>query len=309
MAGPQHLALAATTSTTRPTARRRSELDPVKRAAMFIRMNDLRASRPRRHPGGRTGRGSAAVSNKLRRDCQRLGHRPLRRCRTGTARRDRRSARRRPDEHYILGACSSRSRACSASASSCSRCWRSRRATRSRSWRPIRTCRPRCGRTCARKFGLDDPVWLRYLRWLAAMAAGRLGLLLRQPRRRRHADPAARCRRRSFVIGSSQILALADRAAGRHLRGDAALFAVRPDRQHARLRRLLAADLLHRPAASSCSSRSSSTGCPSSTAPTSRRPAGAGAGSTSGRRSCRSPCSACSRAPPGRATCARRCST
>ncbi len=33
-----------TRSTTRPTARRRSELDPVKRAALFIRMNDLACS-------------------------------------------------------------------------------------------------------------------------------------------------------------------------------------------------------------------------------------------------------------------------
>ena len=95
------------------------------------------------------------------------------------------------------------------------------------------------------KFGLDDPIWLRYLRWLVAMLHGDWGfsfvsridvdtLILQRV-------PATLC-----VIGSSQILALADRAAGRHLFGDAALFAVRPDRQHARLRRLLAADLLHR---------------------------------------------------------------
>ena len=46
------------------------------------------------------------------------------------------------------------------------------------------------------KFGLDDPVWSRYLHWLVRHAAGRLGLLLRQPHQRRHADPAARCRPR-----------------------------------------------------------------------------------------------------------------
>ena len=41
----------------------------------------------------------------------------------------------------------------------------------------------------------------------------------------------------------------------------------------------------------------SSTGCRSSTAPTSAPPAGAGTGSICGRRSCRSRCWACSRAP------------
>ena len=41
------------------------------------------------------------------------------------------------------------------------------------------------------KFGLDDPVPMRYLHWLDRHAARRLGLLLRQPHQRRHADPAA----------------------------------------------------------------------------------------------------------------------
>ena len=52
-----------------------------------------------------------------------------------------------------------------------------------------------------------------------------------------------------FVVGSSQILALASRAPGRRLCRDAALFDLRPDRQHVRLCRLFAADLLHRAAA------------------------------------------------------------
>ena len=98
------------------------------------------------------------------------------------------------------------------------------------------------------KFGLDDPVWMRYLHWLAAMLQGDWGfsfvsrmdvdklILQRLPttldRDRRLADPGA-----------------SGRAAGRRAGRDAALFAVRPDRQHAGLHRLLAADLLHRPAA------------------------------------------------------------
>ncbi len=81
------------------------------------------------------------------------------------------------------------------------------------------------------------------------MLQGRLGLFLHQPRRRRQADPRQRAAgdagRDRRVAGRGA----ADRAAGRHLLGGAALFAVRPDRQHARLHRLLAADLLHRPAA------------------------------------------------------------
>ena len=118
------------------------------------------------------------------------------------------------------------------------------------------------------KFGLDDPI-CRALRALARRhAAGRLGLLVRQPRRRRHADPAAPAddavRHRLGADAGAP-----GRAAGRRLRGDAALLAVRPDRQHARLRRLLAADLLHRAALHPGVQRSSSTGCPSSTAPTS----------------------------------------
>jgi peptide/nickel transport system permease protein len=98
------------------------------------------------------------------------------------------------------------------------------------------------------KFGLDDPVWTRYYHWLLAMVQGDWGFLLRQPHQRRHADPAApadhpggdRCRPAARHPGRP-----AGRRAGRY----AALLDLRPDRQHARLRRFLAADLLHRPAA------------------------------------------------------------
>ena len=41
MAGPQHHALDATTNTTSCSRRPQAELDPVKRAALFIKMNDL----------------------------------------------------------------------------------------------------------------------------------------------------------------------------------------------------------------------------------------------------------------------------
>ena len=97
------------------------------------------------------------------------------------------------------------------------------------------------------KFGLDDPVPVRYVRWITAMAQGDWGfsfvsrvdvdklILQRLPttlvRHRLGADPGD-----------------PDRPSGRRLRGDAALLDLRPDRQHAGLHRLLAADLLHRPA-------------------------------------------------------------
>ena len=68
-----------------------------------------------------------------------------------------------------------------------------------------------------------------------------MGLLLCQPRRRRYADTAARAshaRDHRCLAG-----ARADgRAAGRHLLGDASVFAVRPHRQHVRLRRVFIAD-------------------------------------------------------------------
>jgi hypothetical protein len=41
------------------------------------------------------------------------------------------------------------------------------------------------------QFGLDDPIWQRYFQLALGHAAGRLGLLLRQPHQRGHADPAA----------------------------------------------------------------------------------------------------------------------
>jgi len=43
------------------------------------------------------------------------------------------------------------------------------------------------------KFGLDDPIYLRYLHWITAMLQGDWAFP-RQPDERRHADPAAPCR-------------------------------------------------------------------------------------------------------------------
>ena len=51
VAGPQHHALDATRSTTSAFKAARGELDPVKRAALFIKMNDLVVSDHGGHPG------------------------------------------------------------------------------------------------------------------------------------------------------------------------------------------------------------------------------------------------------------------
>ena len=113
------------------------------------------------------------------------------------------------------------------------------------------------------KFGLDDPVAVRYFRWIVGDAAGRLGLLVRQPHQCRHADPAAAARhavrdRLGAAAGAP------DRAAGRRLRGDAALLDLRPDRH----RRSPSSASRCRPSSPGCcsswSSACSSTGCRSS---------------------------------------------
>ena len=97
------------------------------------------------------------------------------------------------------------------------------------------------------KFGLDDPVVVRYLHWLVAMLQGDWGFSFAS---RINVDTLIlqRLPATLFVIGSAQLLALLIAIPVGVYRGDAALFDVRPDRQHARLRRLLAADLLHRAA-------------------------------------------------------------
>ena len=168
------------------------ELDPVKRAALFIKMNDLvvsdsvvipLVSRPRVRGAGAQARGA-----RCRAGTATSGH-----CRTGTGRPERRCGAEAPGRGHLPPAppADRRCPACWASASCCSRCWRWRRAIRSRSSPPTPTCRPRCAPTCARKFGLDDPVLAALPALAGRDAAGRLGLLVRQPHQRRHADPAA----------------------------------------------------------------------------------------------------------------------
>ena len=119
-----------------------------------------------------------------------------------------------------------------------------------RNWRATPTCRPRCALALRAKFGLDDPIWLRYLHWLVAMLQGDWGFSFVSRMDVDHADLAAPA---DDAPGDRLVAdrGAADRAAGRGLFGDPALFGLRPDRQHARLHRLFAADLLHR---ASCSS-------------------------------------------------------
>ena len=84
-----------------------------------------------------------------------------------------------------------------------------------------------------------------------------------------------------FVLGSRPDPGPARRAADRHLLGGAAVLVLRPGHDHARLRRLLAAHVLHRPPLHPAASASTSTGCRSSTARTSRARASPGCGRTS----------------------------
>ena len=98
------------------------------------------------------------------------------------------------------------------------------------------------------KFGLDDPVWQRYFRWLAAMLQGDWGFSFIS-----RVDVDTLIMQRVpvtlAVIGASQLLALAIALPVGIYLGGAAVFVVRPHRQHAGVRRLLAADVLHRHAA------------------------------------------------------------
>ena len=145
------------------------------------------------------------------------------------------------------------------------------------------------------KFGLDDPVVVRYFRWIIAMLQGDWGFSFAS---RINVDTLIlqRLPATLLVIGSAQVLALLIALPV------GVLAAMRPysifDQVASDARRSSASRC--RPSSpgscSSWSSACSSTGCRSSTA-TSARPAGAGAGSICARRSCRSRCSACSRPP------------
>src|SRR5439155_26035387 len=66
---------------------------------------------------------------------------------------------------------------------------------------------PEVGAALRAKFGLDDPVWLRYLHWLVAMLRGDLGFSFIS-RVNGEALILQRLPATLLVIGSSQILAL-----------------------------------------------------------------------------------------------------
>ena len=104
---------------------------------------------------------------------------------------------------------------------------------------------PEVGLALRAKFGLDDPIYLRYLHWLVAMAQGDWGFSFVS---RMNVDTLIlqRLPTTLYVIGSAQLLGASDCDPGRRLCRHQALFDIRPGRQHARLHRLFAADLLHR---------------------------------------------------------------
>ena len=95
------------------------------------------------------------------------------------------------------------------------------------------------------KFGLDDPIPMRYLHWLTAMLHGDWGFSFVS---RMNVDTLIlqRLPTTLAVIGASQVLALLVALPVGVYRGDPALFDLRPDRQHVRPDRVLAADVLHR---------------------------------------------------------------
>ena len=83
------------------------------------------------------------------------------------------------------------------------------------------------------KFGLDDPVPVRYMHWLAAMLHGDWGFSFVS-----RVDVDALILQRLpttlGVIGASQLLALLVALPVGVYAGDAALLALRPGRQHVR---------------------------------------------------------------------------
>ena len=127
------------------------------------------------------------------------------------------------------------------------------------------------------------------------MLQGDWGFSFVEPRRRRHADPAAPAGDavRDRLVADPGARWSRCRSASTRRRGPIRSSTRSPARSPSSASRC-------RPSSPGCCSSwcsaSSSTGCRSSTAPTSAPPAGAGTGSTSSSRSCRSRCSACSRA-------------
>ena len=97
------------------------------------------------------------------------------------------------------------------------------------------------------KFGMDDPVFVRYFHWLAAMAQGDWGFSFVS---RVDVDKLILQRLPStlFVIGLSQVLALCVAIPVGVYAATRPYSLYRPDRQHPGLHRVFAAHLLHRAA-------------------------------------------------------------
>jgi peptide/nickel transport system permease protein len=165
---------------------------------------------------------------------------------------------------------------------------------------------PEVGAALRAKFGLDDPIALRYLRWLSAMLHGDWGFSFVS---RMDVDTLIlqRLPATLFIIGSSQVLALL-------IALPVGVYsAVRPYSIFDHIANLFAFIGFSLPTFFTgllfirCSA-SISIGCHSFTAPTSAAPAGIGTGSSSNSRQCRWRCSPCCRRLPGPVMCAPRCS-
>ena len=265
-----------------------AEMDPVKRAALFIKMNDLVIQnvvvipvvwRPR----------VAAVSNRLAAPSRAAGTRTSGTCTTGTT-RGRRPARgpgRRlgPPGHprmskYLIRRLLIAIPVLAGISLVLFTILAWRPAIPSRSSPPTRTCPPEVRANLRAQFGLDDPIPIRYARWFTSMLRGRLGLLLRQPHRRGHAHPAAPAHHalRPRLGPAPGPPRRAARSASTPRCGPT------PSSTRSRPRSRSSASPCRRSSpgsSSSCSSASTSTGCRSSTAPTSAPPGSRWIGSTS----------------------------
>ena len=147
------------------------------------------------------------------------------------------------------------------------------------------------------KFGLDDPVAVRYVRWFVSMMRGDWGFSFVS---RVNVDTLIlqRLPTTLFVLGSALLLGDPHRAAHRHDVGSAPVLALRPDRDDARLHRLLAADLLHRPPLHPVLLDLARLAAVHLPGRHQRDRLALVLGARRARRSCRSRCSASSRAPP-----------
>ena len=191
------------------------EMDPVKRAALFIKMNDLVIQNAvvvpvvARPAGGRREQSAA-------RRAERLGLATSGRCRTGTTRGRRHgrgpgpSPARRPSPHVQVphpAPADHRSRSSPGSASSCSSSWRWRRAIPFEELATNPNVPPEVRANLRTQFGLDDPIPIRYARWFSSMLRGDWGFSFVS-----RIDVVALILQRLpttlFVLGSAQLLGL-----------------------------------------------------------------------------------------------------